>query len=280
MTHAPRHAQRGLTLMEAVMVIMLTGIVGVMISGFVRQPVDAYVDLTRRTELTDAADIALRRLGRELRQALPNSVRVDPTGRFLEYLPVRSAGRYRAAPRADGSGDALDFGAIGHDSFEVLGPAVSAATGDTLVIHNLGLPGADAYEGSSRRALVTTGNTLASVTYDAAGTPFPYASPNHRFHIVGRPVTLACLPAAAGGELRRYTGYAIQPVQPMAAGVAPLAGPAGPDNALVSPHVTGCSFSYTAGAGSRNALVTLRLALTSGGESIALVQQVQVEASP
>lgn len=272
--HPTPRRSLGFTLFEAVLVIMLTGIVGVMVSGFVRQPIDAYMDLGRRAELTDAADLALRRMARELRTALPNSVRVDASGQYVEFLPVRSAGRYRAA----GAGDSLDFSATpAVETFEVLGPAVSAQAGDQLVVHNLGLPGADAYDGSSRRALTTFGAAMSSVGYTVGGTQFPYASPNQRFHIVGTPVSFGCTPIAGGaGSLRRYAGYAIQSAQPTAA----LASQTGANNVLLANAVSACTFTYSASATTRNAVVTLRLTLTSGGESIHLLQQVQVEGSP
>ncbi|MET0336072.1 MAG: type II secretion system protein [Rhizobacter sp.] len=276
-----RSSQHGFTLLEAVIVIMLTGIVGVMVSTFIRQPIDAYVDLGRRAELTDAADLALRRMARELRTALPNSVRVDASGTFVEFLPVRSTGRYRAALSATGSGDILDFSSSSDSSFDILGPTVAAVSGDQLVVHNLGLPGADAYEGTSRRALGSTGTALSSLSYTVGGTQFPYASPSSRFHIVSRPVTFACTPLAGGaGSLRRYGGYAIQSSQPSSTGAAPLSSLSGNNNALLSNWVAACSFTYAASATTRNAVVTLRLTLTSGGESITLLQQVQVEGSP
>jgi MSHA biogenesis protein MshO len=274
---SPTHRALGFTLLEAVMVIALTGIVGVMVSTFVRQPIDAYVDLGERAALTDAADLALRRMARELRTALPNSVRVAGGGTYLEFLPVRSAGRYRAALTAGGTGNLLDFSSTSDTSFDVLGPAVSAQAGDQLVVHNLGLPGADAYEGSSRRAVTSTGASLATVAYTVGGTQFPYASPHQRFHIVGTPVSFGCTPLAGGaGSLRRYTGYAIQSTQP----TATLSALSGANNALLSPWVSACAFTYSAGATTRNAVVTLRLTLTNGGESISLLQQVQVEGSP
>src|SRR5205814_7956125 len=69
--------QRGFTLLEAVLVIAMTGIVAAMVAVFIRAPVNAYVDQARRAELSDAADTALRRMAREVQRALPNSVRVD-----------------------------------------------------------------------------------------------------------------------------------------------------------------------------------------------------------
>lgn len=274
---ARHHRHRGFTLLEAVVVIMLTGIVGVMVSTFIRQPVDAYVDLGRRAELTDAADLALRRMARELRTALPNSVRVAGGGTYVEFLPVRSAGRYRAAQTTAGIGNVLDFSSASDGDFDVLGPAVEAQAGDQLVVHNLGLPGADAYEGTSRRALTSTGTGLSALSYTPGGTQFPYASPHQRFHIVSTPVSFGCTPVAGGaGSLRRYAGYAIQAAQP----TATLSALTGTGNALLTGSVAACSFTYTGAATGRNAVVTLRLTLTSGGESISLLQQVQVEGSP
>lgn len=269
--------QRGFTLLEAVVVIVLTGIVGVMVSTFIKQPIDAYVDLGRRTELTDAADLALRRMARELRTALPNSVRVDPSGNYVEFLPVRSAGRYRATLSATGTGNILDFNSSTDADFDVLGPTVTVQAGDQLVVHNLGLPGADAYEGTSRRALTTTGTGLSTLAYTVGGTQFPYASPNQRFQVIGTPVSFGCTPLAGGaGSLRRYSGYAIQSTQPTTS----LASLGGADNALVTGWVAACTFTYSAAATTRTGVVTLRLTLTSSGESINLLQQVQVEGSP
>ena len=50
----------GFTLVEAIMVIVITGILAGMVAVFIKAPVDGYVDSVRRAELTDAADTALR----------------------------------------------------------------------------------------------------------------------------------------------------------------------------------------------------------------------------
>ncbi len=75
MQTAMTQRQRGFTLIEAVMVIAITGIVAAMVAIFIRTPIQGYFDLERRVEMTDTADTALRRIARDLRLALPNSVR-------------------------------------------------------------------------------------------------------------------------------------------------------------------------------------------------------------
>lgn len=277
---------RGFTLIEAVIVIALMGVVGAMVAVFIRQPINAYVDLARRGEMTDEADGALRRMARELQGALPNSVRVNAAGNRLEFVPVRSAGRYRTARSTPaGTEDFLDFTLATDGSFAVLGPTVSAQSGDQLVVYNLGLVGSDVYAGTSRRALdnsISVGASLTSLTYLTGGTQFPYASPTHRFHIVGQPITYACAPQAAGaGSLRRYSGYGFQAAQPTNTNTGSLLGNLnGANNALLSSSVSSCTFTYNTSVSAHKALVTLRLTLTRSGESITLLQQVFVENSP
>lgn len=274
-------SQAGFTLLEAVLVIALTGIVAAMVALFIPAPMAAYLDQARRAELSDAADTALRRISRDLQRALPNSVRVDASGKVLEFLPVSAGGRYRAAHDAGGGGNPLDFDSSADGSFEVLGPGVDVAAGDQLVVYNLGLPGADAYSGETRRALTSTGSGLTTLSYTVGGTQFPFASPSHRFQVIGAPVTLLCTEGAAGtGSLRRYAGYAIQATQPTNAGAAPLSTLSGANNALLAPNVESCSFSYSAGTSTRNAMLTLTLKLSAQGESVTLLHQVHLDNSP
>jgi MSHA biogenesis protein MshO len=270
---------KGFTLIEMIMVIVITGIVAAMVAVFIRRPIDAYIDQERRAELTDAADTALRRIARDVQQALPNSVRVDASSNYLEFLPLSTAGRYRAVQSSTGTGDLLDFGSAIDASFDVLGPAVTLINGDQLVVYNLGLTGADAYAGSDRRAITTFGAAVTNIGYAVAGSQFPYASPGNRFHVVNTPVTYVCAPVAGGGgTLRRYSGYAIQASQPVNVGAVPLT--SAPTNGQLAGNVATCSFSYTAAASQRNGLLTMQLTLTSGGESIALLHQIHVDNSP
>jgi len=217
-----------------------------------------------------------------VQRALPNSVRIDATGTYIEFLPVSTGGRYRAAPSAAGAGDFLDFSSTTDGSFDVLGPPVTVLAGDQLVVYNLGIPGADVYNGDTRRALTSIGAALAGLSYTVGGTQFPYASPSSRFQVVSTPVSYGCSPTSAGGsgQLRRYTGYAIQAAQPANGAAPPLAALAGANNALLGNVVSECLFRYAAAASARNALLTVRLTLQSGGESVTLLQQIHLDNAP
>ena len=258
--------EAGFTLAEAIVVIVITGILAGIVAVFIRSPVQGFFDTTRRAALADAADTALRRLGRDLRQALPNSVRLNG-GTALEFLHVRSAGRYCE----QGPCNPLDF-TTADTSFGVLGPGVEVLSGDSVVVYNLGIQGADAYEGtgtSRRVAAAPFGAALATVTISSA-VRFPFSSPARRFQIVATPVSYIC----SGNQLRRYWGYPIVAIQPVP--------PAGGTNALIADKVVpgGCNFGYQAGASQRNALVSLQLALTDGGEIVNLLHQVHVNNAP
>src|SRR6185295_2141854 len=92
----------------------------------IRRPVEGYVDAARRAGLTDTADTALRRITRDVRSALPNSIRIveSPGGSgifYLEYLETNGGGRYRSDVDSSGGGNVLDF-AVADASFDVIGP--------------------------------------------------------------------------------------------------------------------------------------------------------------
>lgn len=259
---------RGFTLVEMIISIVITGIVVSMVAIFGRNQVNAYIDVGNRAELSDAADTALRRIARDLQSALPNSVRNASAG-FLEFVPIRDAGRYRAELSATGTGNVLDFTSSGDDSFDVLGPAVTVLAGDQLVIFNLGQAGSDVYEGTSRRA-ATAGAGLSTVNFTSTGTQFPLASPSNRFQIVGTPVTYEC----SGNQLLRRSGYGFQLAQPT--NFAALGGSV----SVLAENVTNCIFSYTPAVLQRNGLAVLRLSLSKNGETVELFHQVSVLNTP
>lgn len=303
-----RRPQRGFTLIEAIIVIVLTGIVSVMAAMFIRVPMKSYIDLTARAELADTADTAVRRIARELHLALPNSVRTvtNSTGSYLELLQTKSGGRY-VAVEDDGGASPLQFAtgiACGTDPaqcrFQVAGamPAgrQAIAAGDYIVVYNLG-PGmepANAYAdvtncgaagcNIARVQSVASATNTVNLTPNASGTSAFAAqpagtamvSPQRRFHVVSGPVTYYCDPAA--GKLYRYANYPIQAAQPDAAGGGPLTTAR---QELLADGVESCDFNVSM-LTSRAGLVTVRLGLFSrvNGDKLGLFQQVHVDNTP
>lgn len=296
--------QRGFTLIELITAMVLTGILAAAAAMFLRVPITGYFDVARRAALTDMADLTVRRFSRDVQTALPNSVRVAGactglTPCALEYLEVRTSGRYRAEPSGgatqcppatDTYSDTLQIGSP-DNCFLSLGPLSDLATvvpGDTLVVFNLGpgFAGADAYAGGA-------GGNTSPITSVSAGSGanredriefqnrnFPLASPDNRFQIVSGPVTYVCSPGLlpGTGTLTRFWDYAISAVQPLP--------PVGGSSALLATGVSECSFTYAPSAvAQRNGVVSVRLRLNQAdpsglAEQVTLFSQVHVSNAP
>ena len=288
-----RPRQRGFTLIELIVVIVITAIVAGMVTVFIRAPVQSYLDVAARAELADAADLASRRITRDVRLALPNSVRVTPDGKYLELLLTKTGGRYLSEDDPNTiPGNVLAFDPLtpgNLDVFTIVGAAPSGVQiivpGDFIVVNNLGdQPPVDAYDcsGQCNRAQVASisGNDVTLVKNPFVEQTPSMPSLSYRFQVVSTVVTYHCAPNANGtGTLTRYAGYAIQVAQPES--TAALTG--APSAALMANQVAACAFSFDTLPNLQRGLVSVSLTLGAPGGNaglITLVQQAQVNNSP
>jgi MSHA biogenesis protein MshO len=282
-----RLTQRGVTLIELVVTIAVGSVVVAFMALFIVTPISAYTAQTRRAQLTDDAESVLRFMGRDLRGALPNSVRVTSSGTVtaLEFWATIDGARYR-----DGGlpGDPLSLDFTTADAaFSSTVPFTQLALPWTsassyLVIYNVGVPGANVYEMAN---IVTPAATTISITQQPSSNQdlitlspafqFAYGSPGKRMYLVSGPVSYLCDTGAA--TVTRYSGYSVFSTQPTSAAALISAGASA---SKVSADLGSCQFAFTAGTAQRNALATLQLQLTQTGESVQLLHEVQLVNSP
>lgn len=275
---------QGFTLVEAVIVIVITGILSAMVAIFIKKPVDAYMDSSRRAALTDVADTAVRRMSRDLRKALPNSIRIpatSPVNQCIEFIPTKTGGRYRAEEIVTGDDTSLNFNAA-DTTFNMLGSnnALLAdqriVAGDVIAVYNLGIANADAYNQDNTATVVApvpseagapaeTTITIAS-TLTNGSMLFPLASGGNRFHVIPNNENVVAF-VCSGGMLyrtaRAFTGT-----------TCPTTG------AILANNVSSCNFVYNGSDLQRNALVQLTVKFTDSGETVSLYHEVHVNNTP
>ena len=162
----------GFTLIEMIMVIVITGIIAGIVAVFIKAPVEGYFSTVRRAQLTEEADSALRFVARDMQSALPNSIVC--TGSGLQFLSIRSGGRFREEQKSDGSGTPLAFGAA-TTNFDMIGTGGASTTTDArgnsisgsasrVVVGNLSSGVANCHSDYSNIATSSNAATLSNLS--------------------------------------------------------------------------------------------------------------------
>ncbi len=278
-----RHA--GFTLVEMIAVIVITGIIGGMVAIFLRVPVQGYIDSARRAELTDIADTALRRMARDVRTAVPNSVRFSNcTAPCVEFLPTKDGGRYRGG--TGGNNNILLFSTSNSvcpavtSKFDIIGNAMAVtANTDFIVVGNTQSSGAPAYDQTCAgvlRKVTAMSNVNTTITLASPALPAWAELSSRRFDVVDgtqQAVTYACEGGAGTdangdgrGQLKRYWNYGFN--------VAP-----GVHSAILADKLSACTIDYDV-SNKRFGLLAVRLTLTSSNESVSLYEEIHVDNEP
>jgi len=270
------------------MVIVLMGVIGGMVSVFMKSPIDAYFDSARRAALTDTADTVVRRMARDIRKALPNSINTSGDGLCVEFIPTKTGGRYRAVDVIAGDGSSLVFGSP-DTSFHMLGNNASLAPDqqiragagefDVIAVTNLGFGVADAYVGSNTAVLTGVVNgaettlNFASKTFDIA-----LASPSNRFQVIPANEKVVAFVSNPNKNIYRLVSSTLGHICPaVVTATAPDV-----STAPILAKNAACTFNYSGSDLQRNALLSTKLTVTDdqAGESITLQHAVHVNNTP
>ena len=290
---------KGFTLIELIIVILIIGILSGVLFTILRGPMTQFIQVEQRANLVDIAETALLRMTREIRLALPNSIRIAsstlPAGQnlssctlggtpcALEFLRTLDGGRYRKngsnrlkfnkqADSFEYFGTLNNSGSIAVNVGAVQSDCLSAsATVDCMVVYNTGQTGANAYNGDNIAAITATiAGPPTQLSFNLSPvTKFPYESPRQRFFVVDTPVSFIC----SGTAVTRYFDYLIESTQQIT--------PGGTSNLLAN-NISVCSMDYDPGTATRAGLVTLSITVRDNnlGQEVTLLQQAHVDNQP
>lgn len=256
---------KGFTLVELVMVIVLLGVMSVGVTSFMGLGTRIYIDVSNRDELIASGRFAIERINRELREALPNSVRV--TGDCLEFIPVYASGIYQDIPVAPES-------AVNEVKMIADGSGFAGVTPSWAVVY--AVDEQHVYDaGQSRRHLVASysipnANGLSEWTISfSSAVQFEEDSPTERLYITASPVSYC----VQGSRLFRYQDYGFNVTQTQPAN----------NGVLMAEYIGSPPTSYfkvQPATLERNSIVTFTLVLSRNDEDILLGNEVQVANVP
>tara|TARA_R110002167_G_scaffold346002_1_gene556519 strand:+ start:1115 stop:1951 length:837 start_codon:yes stop_codon:yes gene_type:complete len=208
---AHKRLTTGFTLIELITVIIVLGVVSVGISGFIRTGVEIYSNVTERDQIIGESRFLVERLNRELRSAIPNSVRVGTNSsesiQCIEFVPAEWVSFYTSLsvhPDTSNSATIVEFAdnpvgfQLQPDDFAIVYPTSNAD------IYNLS---------NNKRKKITACNdddgdcgTLGDANRTAKLTltgPFPDFSPASRLYVARKLVSYC---ANSNGNIYRNQG--------------------------------------------------------------------------
>lgn len=268
-----RRRSAGFTLIELIVVLVLMTIVGATVAVFVRPAIDAYSDTRDRAARSDMADTALRRMVRDIRVAVPNSLRT-PGEACFELVPTVAGGRYRMGPNAANDAQWVNTSqaTTGFDVLSTLSrqPVVN----DFVVINNQN--GNDVYTGANRAtisAVATPTATQGTLRLTISSLQVSPGYDGGRFQVISqneRAVFYVCEGAGLSADSRTGTGVLRRLKRDFNASY-PTACPSGSGTVLAR-NISRCRFVYNPnqGATQQSGFVYLELGITRNGETITL----------
>jgi MSHA biogenesis protein MshO len=274
----PYKHNNGFTLIELVMTIVLLGIIGGVLAPVIQSSIEIYAAERSRAHLVQKGRLALERIAREVREAVPNSLSVvtDAFGNpGIEFLQIRSGGRYIDSIDSFGATAFIDplkrfSGGVAMTQLYSLGVGQTATPGDLLIIGNVSPANLIAGTTVVPLTSVTTTNTIV----DGATTigeilnfisyTFPGGSPGRRYFIANTNHEIGLL----ADTIRWHTNTGLTGYNLNGDWVAT-------DPILVN-GVTSLIFTLNPGAATGVSVLSMTLTLSDGTETIPLYQEVQI----
>lgn len=236
-------SNRGITLVELITVMLLLGVLAVGVTSYLRLGATMYTEATAIQQVLQQSRFALERVTREVRGAVPGSVRVGGNSsnsiNCVEFAPLAQSGIYRDLPLFP-----INRNWIGVTTID---SGFSVNNNQRLLVYTT--DAAHVYTLSQRRSadIAATQNApddadgnahtrrISLSANNAGQTTFAMQSPQKRFYIANQPVSFC----RQGNELRRYSNYGFLTGQPLPPNVAGELMAVGIQNSNIEPM-----FSY------------------------------------
>ncbi|WP_034475041.1 PulJ/GspJ family protein [Aestuariibacter salexigens] len=281
------HYRAGFTLIELVTVIALLGAISIGVGTFLRNTTQAYLDVSEREQLLGDSRFVVERLNREIRAALPASLRVtgNSDAHCVEFVPIQWSTFYTSLPTR--SADDGEINVV--ELFDIDGNAFSGPTGMTAFIYPT--RNQDVYDASLGRqqeitACTDDGDGDCVTQDDADGIvqlsvegPFTQRSPASRVYIASTAVSYC----ARNNAIYRHEGVITQNQTLYTSGGVLMA-----ENLVntlsANPRsqsaVSDDPFRVYDATLTRNAVAHLRLRFARGGELITFNNEVHIPNVP
>ncbi|MCW8901622.1 MAG: prepilin-type N-terminal cleavage/methylation domain-containing protein [Gammaproteobacteria bacterium] len=282
--------QKGFTLIESIITIIIIGIVASTVSLIIGNYLENYDATSRRTKMQTSAQLAIERISREVRNALPNSVCIPDdagtncipttpatpiTRTKVAFIKIIDAGYYQ-----DTSGDYPDntshrvlpvSPAAASDQFDIVsGTDLRVQVDDHVAVYNI------------NNSSIYTGNNLSKVTsvtpmnidgvagddiirLEINSKSFPLHSPQRRVHIIESNTTIFYLDGTdlKLGKSANFENVAFNPTVPAS-------------SYLLLQNVTNLSFNFDSGGPQRAGLLHIDLTVEDQGEQIHIIHEAHV----
>ena len=276
--------QTGFTLIESIITIIIIGIVASTVSLIIGNYLENYDATSRRTMLQTSAQLAIERISREVRNALPNSICIPnnpgtnciPTIRDkVSFIKIIDAGYYQ-----DASGNYPDSTprkplpvspAAANTEFDIIsGVDLRVQANNYVSVYNIS--NSSIYSGNNLAKItnvsppINVGGADDNIlTLSINSTSFPLQSPQRRVHIIEPNTTIFY---RDGTDLRlgksaNFDDAAFNPTIPTS-------------SYLLLQNVSNLSFSFDSGGPQRTGLLHIDLTVEDEGEQIHIIHEAHV----
>jgi MSHA biogenesis protein MshO len=274
----------GFTMLELIIVIIILGVMSLGITSFISLSTQTYLNVSERDDLLSSARFAIERLNREIRNAVPNSIRITPitpftTQQCIEFIPIKASTIYTNIPVVPDNKrtniDVVNFVNSQDDPFS----SCSGTCPDYIVVYPLTPSDVYDFDINSGDGKVTQLKPFSGFTGDiwtlpiepTGGMVFDQHSPTDRLYVFDSTVSYC----VSNFQLKRFQGNNFEAFQSLT--------PVGSES-LMAENVTfdkdNPPFVYSPASLQRNAVVQIKLHFNRDGEEIVFNNDVHIENIP